>query len=67
METINQTERRKGGRPAITETQKDKVVQMYKNNMPIAMIVSTCGISRASVYKILKERTQVCAYAEEEI
>lgn len=57
METITKCERRKGGRPAITELQKDKVVKMYKNNMPITSIVSSCGISRASVYKILKERT----------
>lgn len=65
MEYLNVNDRRRGGRPGITEVQKDKVVQMYKNNMPISVIVSTCGVSRSSVYNILKERTQV-AYAQEE-
>lgn len=58
MELLKFEERRKGGRPGITEWQKDKVVQMYRNNMPIAMIVSNVGISRSSVYKILQERTE---------
>ncbi len=63
MEIIKEVDRRKSGRPGIPEVTKDMVVQMYKNNMPIAMIVSNCGISRATVYKILKERTAV-AYEE---
>ena len=58
MEILKSTERRKGGRPGITDKQKDKVVQLYKNNMPISMIVSNVGVSRSSVYKILKERTE---------
>lgn len=63
MEIIKDVDRRRSGRPGIPEQTKDMVVQMYKNNMPIAMIVSNCGISRATVYKILKERTAV-AYEE---
>ena len=58
MEILKAGERRKGGRPGITEAQKDKVVQMYKNNMPIGMIISSAGVSSSSVYKILKERTE---------
>lgn len=58
MEFLKYEERRRGGRPGITELDKDKVVQMYRNNMSIAMIVSNTGISRSSVYKILKERTE---------
>lgn len=58
METLKVTERRKGGRPGITEAQKDRIVQMYRNNMPISMIVSSTGVSRSSVYKILSERTE---------
>lgn len=58
MEKLSSADRRKGGRPRITEVQKDSVVRMYRNNMSIAMIVSNTGISRASVYKILKERTE---------
>ena len=58
METIKISERRKGGRPGISEAQKDRVVQMYKNNVPIAVIVSSTGVSRSSIYKILKERTE---------
>ena len=58
METLKVTERRKGGRPGITEAQKDRIVQMYRNNMPISMIVSATGVSRSSVYKVLSERTE---------
>ena len=58
MEILKKEERRKGGRPGITDTQKDKVVQMYRNNMPIGVIISSVGVSRSSVYKILKERTE---------
>lgn len=58
MEILKKEERRKGGRPGITDAQKDKVVQMYRNNMPIGMIISSVGVSRSSVYKILKERTE---------
>ena len=58
MEVLRNTDRRRGGRPGLSEAQKDKVVQMYREKYPIAMIVSACGISRSSVYKILKERTE---------
>lgn len=58
METIKITERRKGGRPGITDAQKDQIVRMYKQDMPISMIVSTVGVSRSSVYKVLQERTE---------
>ena len=43
----------------ITEDLKDKVVMHYNNGCSIADITKYCKISRASVYKIIKERTPV--------
>ena len=43
----------------ITEELKDTVVARYNNGCSIAEIVKSCKISRASVYKIIKERTPV--------
>ena len=65
METINGVNRKKG-RKGVTEAQKDKVVKMYKSGMSMSMIVSSCGVSRSTVYRILNERTVAVAYEHEQ-
>lgn len=57
MEKLTKGDRRRGGRPRITEMQKDKVVQMYKSGMSIAQIMAGAGVGRSTVYRILRERT----------
>lgn len=58
MVTIKKTEMRGRGRhPKITEKVKDDVITMYQRNFPVQMIVDKHGISKASVYRIINERT----------
>lgn len=59
METLKKGERRGSGRCSkISESMKDDIVQMYRKGFKIAVIQEKHGISRASVYKTLKEREQ---------
>jgi DNA invertase Pin-like site-specific DNA recombinase len=56
METISGLNRKRG-RKGTSEAQKDKIVKMYKMGMSMSMIVSSCGVSYSTVYRILNERT----------
>lgn len=49
------TERR--GRPRISEATKDIVVQLYNEDKALGYIAEACNISKASVSRIIKERT----------
>ena len=55
MITLTEINRKKG-RKGLSESQKDRVVQMYINGFSTSSIVSTCEISRTTLYKILNER-----------
>lgn len=58
MVTIKKTDMHGRGRhPKITEKVKDDVVTMYQKGFRVQMIVNKHGISKASVYRIIKERT----------
>ena len=58
MVTIKKTEMRgRGRRPKITEKVKDDVITMYQKGFRVQMIVDKHGISKASVYRIINERT----------
>lgn len=57
MEVIKKDDRRKGGRPRVTEAQKDRVVQMYKSGFTIGHIMEVVKVGRSTVYRTLKERT----------
>ena len=41
----------------LTEELKDKVVMYYNEGHTVASIMELCHLSRASVYKIINERT----------
>lgn len=58
-------ERKPTGRPRINKATADLVVRLYnEDNMTCAEIAQACNISRASVFRIVRERR--LAYAEEE-
>lgn len=44
------------GRPKIDEKLKDLVVKLYNEDEPIDNIIDLCGISRRSIFNIIKER-----------
>ena len=41
----------------ISDGKKDSVVTMYNGGHTISDIARSCGVSRTSVYRIVKERT----------
>lgn len=57
MELLEKSERRgRGRRSEITNIMKDDIVLMYRKGFKIAAIQEKHGISRTSVYRILRER-----------
>ena len=58
MILVDKSKRRNNaGRPKITEKVKDKAVQLYNEGVPIAKICKDCKISQASLYRIIRERS----------
>lgn len=49
-------EYKKLGRPAISEELKGLVIELYEKDMKISDIVKACKVSRASVFRIIKQR-----------
>jgi putative transcriptional regulator len=60
MKTITGTNRKRG-RHGASESQKDEIVDMYMSGMPMADILKNCGMSRSTIYSILRERTKTPA------
>lgn len=46
----------KGGRPRLSETTRDIIVQLYNADYKIADIETACHVSRDTIYRILRER-----------
>lgn len=57
MVVINKDDRRGRGRKKIAEKTKDDICRMYKQGLPISTIEEKHGISRSTVYRVLRERT----------
>lgn len=57
MELLEKSDRRgRGRRSDITNAMKDDIVLMYRKGFKIATIQEKHGISRTSVYRVLRER-----------
>lgn len=50
------------GRPRISDVKKNLILRLYgEDNLTVKQIAEACGVSRASVFRILKEKERSAA------